>query len=152
MTLNSLPHLLAFDLTTFDNSILPQPVKKNETFLLNDKPKTRIFPLSMPSTMPKSKTKSTTSPNSTKATPSPGTSIKKRPRVTGRPLIKLEDDILHEKVDKMRKQYEVANSRLIILADRIAKHEHEVKCRKHDLEMSEQLAEEMEQEEEETEA
>ena len=74
-------------------------------------------------------------------------SIKKRPRVTGRPFIKMEDVVLAEKLTKMKQQYEVANSRLIILADRISKHEHESKCREHDSKLSEDLiVESMEEE------
>ena len=57
---------------------------------------------------------------------------KKRKRVTGRPLIKMEDAVLVDKIAKMQNQKEVAQSRLVILNDRLAKHEHEMKCREHD--------------------
>ena len=58
--------------------------------------------------------------------------IKKRKRVTGRPLIKIEDAVLVDKIGKMQNQKEVAQSRLVILNDRLSKHEHEMKCREHD--------------------
>ena len=48
---------------------------------------------------------------------------KKRKRVTGRPLIKMEDAVLVDKIAKMQNQKEVAQSRLVILNDRLAKHE-----------------------------
>tara|TARA_Y100000389_G_scaffold110582_1_gene107686 strand:+ start:2579 stop:2929 length:351 start_codon:yes stop_codon:yes gene_type:complete len=95
-----------------------------------------------------SKTKKASSAKSSAPRPDgPNAGIKKRPRVTGRPFIKMEDEILAEKITKMKQQYDVANSRLIILADRISKHEHESKCREHDTKLSEDLiVENMEEE------
>jgi hypothetical protein len=63
----------------------------------------------------------------------------------------MDDDVLAEKIAKMKQQFDVANSRLIILADRISKHEHEAKCREHDSKLSEQLNGENTQEAEEEE-
>ena len=88
----------------------------------------------MPSTTQKTKKACTVRSNG-----SANATIKKRPRVTGRPFIKMEDELLAEKIVKMKQQFDVANSRLIILADRISKHEHEAKCREHDSKLSEQL-------------
>jgi hypothetical protein len=68
--------------------------------------------------------------------------IKKRKRVTGRPLIKMEDSVLTDKISRMQKQREVAQSRLIILVDRLTKHEHEVKCREHDANVAGELVDE----------
>jgi hypothetical protein len=62
----------------------------------------------------------------------PASLIKKKQRVTGRPYIKLDDDVLDQKIKSMKHQYSVASSRLVILNDRIAKHEHEKTCRTHD--------------------
>ena len=66
---------------------------------------------------------------------------KKRKRVTGRPLIKMEDAVLVDKIAKMQNQKEVAQSRLVILNDRLAKHEHETKCREHDATAAGELSE-----------
>ena len=44
----------------------------------------------------------------------------------------MEDAVLLDKIAKMQNQKEVAQSRLVILNDRLAKHEHEMKCREHD--------------------
>ena len=66
---------------------------------------------------------------------------KKRKRVTGRPLIKMEDAVLVDKITKMQNQKEVAQSRLVILNDRLAKHEHEMKCREHDATAAGELSE-----------
>ena len=44
----------------------------------------------------------------------------------------VEDAVLLDKITKMQNQKEVAQSRLVILNDRLAKHEHEMKCREHD--------------------
>ena len=76
------------------------------------------------------------SPNSV-----PAEISKKRKRVTGRPLIKMEDAVLVDKITKMQNQKEVAQSRLVILNDRLAKHEHEMKCREHDATAAGELSE-----------
>ena len=76
------------------------------------------------------------SPNSV-----PAEISKKRKRVTGRPLIKMEDAVLVDKIAKMQNQKEVAQSRLVILNDRLAKHEHEMKCREHDATAAGELSE-----------
>ena len=92
-----------------------------------------------------SKTKKASSASKARTTTPPTSSmssmslIKKKPRVTGRPLIKLDTEAIQEKLGKMRQQYEVANSRLIILADRISKHDYEIKCREHEEKLSEEL-------------
>jgi hypothetical protein len=97
----------------------------------------------MPPTATKMK-KASSTPKA-RATSLTTASTKKKSRVTGRPLIKLDTEVIKEKLVKMRQQYEVANSRLIILADRIAKHDYEIKCREHDEKLSEQLMAEEEQ-------
>lgn len=68
-----------------------------------------------------------------------GEITKKKKRVTGRPLIKMEDAALLEKISKMQSQREVAQSRLVILNDRLSKHEHEMKCREHDVSAASEL-------------
>ena len=56
-------------------------------------------------------------------------------------LIKMEDAVLVDKITKMQNQKEVAQSRLVILNDRLAKHEHEMKCREHDATAAGELSE-----------
>ena len=67
---------------------------------------------------------------------------KAKKRQTGRPYIRLDDEVLDEKLVKMRRQHDVQNSRLIILADRISKHEHEKRCREHDVKTEEDVSDE----------
>lgn len=125
--------------------ILPKTpsLKKNEPFSsLNHKNSLSNLQV-MPPAASKTKKASSTSKARTTTPPTSSmssmSSIKKKPRVTGRPLIKLDTEAIQEKLGKMRQQYEVANSRLIILADRISKHDYEIKCREHEEKLSEEL-------------
>lgn len=85
---------------------------------------------------------STRMPSKKGTSPASTDPAKKRKRVTGRPLIKIDDVMLLDKITKMRHQREVAQSRLVILNDRLYKHEHEVKCREHDTTAAGELLEE----------